>query len=344
MKTAAAPSATPQTDGLVPLPEPRGPLSELLVGVLGAEPAGSRLAGWERLVDGADPFGEDLQLTLYLCYELHYRGLAGVDPEWEWDPGLLAMRSAAERKFLAGVRSSVSGGDDVQNALAALLTEPEGAAGLSGRLLDDRSWWQMREFLTHRSVYHLKEADPQLWVIPRLGGRAKSGLVAVEFDEFGAGHEARVHARLYADLLTGAGLDAGYLRYLEHASAPALAIVNTMSLFGLHRSLRGAMVGHYAAVEITSSPACARLARALEELAAPEECVHFYREHVSADAVHEQLMRRDVVDGLLDEEPHLAGDVVLGLQAAELMEDRFAAHLTRAWDEGASSLRRPLAG
>lgn len=29
---------------------------------------------------------DDLQLALYLCYELHYRGFAGVDPAWEWSP------------------------------------------------------------------------------------------------------------------------------------------------------------------------------------------------------------------------------------------------------------------
>jgi hypothetical protein len=39
---------------------------------------------------------DDLHLALYLCYELHYRGLAGVDVGWEWDPALLSFRAQLE--------------------------------------------------------------------------------------------------------------------------------------------------------------------------------------------------------------------------------------------------------
>ncbi len=35
-------------------------------------------------------------------------------------------------------------------------------------------------------------------MIPRLTGRAKAAMVAVEFDEFGGGHPARAHARPFA--------------------------------------------------------------------------------------------------------------------------------------------------
>ena len=42
-----------------------------------------------------------------MCYELHYRGFAGVDPDWEWNPALLALRGELERVFLAGVRRDV---------------------------------------------------------------------------------------------------------------------------------------------------------------------------------------------------------------------------------------------
>jgi hypothetical protein len=41
-------------------------------------------------VDGADHYGLDLQLALYACYELHYRGFAGVS-------GSLGMGSSAAR-------------------------------------------------------------------------------------------------------------------------------------------------------------------------------------------------------------------------------------------------------
>ena len=61
----------------------------------------------------ADPYGEDLQLALYCCYELHYRGFAGISADLEWDPRLLGLRRHLERTFLAALRADVPGGPDV---------------------------------------------------------------------------------------------------------------------------------------------------------------------------------------------------------------------------------------
>ncbi len=176
-----------------------------------------------------------------------------------------------------------------------------------------------------------------------LRGRAKAALVAVEFDEFGGGHGDRIHARLYADLLRGAGLDDGYLHYLDVVPAPMLTLVDMMSLFGLHRSLRGALVGHFAAVEISSSPASRVMVEALQRFSAHPDCVRFYAEHVPADAVHEQVVRRDVLADLLAREPELAESVVFGIQATELLETRCTESVLGCWRAGDSSLR-PEAG
>ena len=70
------------------------------------------------------PFGDDLQLALHLCYELHYQGFAGVAADWEWDPDLLRFRGVLERTFLAGMRDDVAGGTDVDAALDEMLVEP----------------------------------------------------------------------------------------------------------------------------------------------------------------------------------------------------------------------------
>jgi hypothetical protein len=167
-------------------------------------------------------------------------------------------------------------------------------------------------------------------------------MAAVEFDEYGGGRPDRVHARLFADLMTDLGLDTTYGHYLDAASAEVLATVNLMSLFGLHRSLRGALVGHFAAVEITSSPGSRRLAEAMRRTGAGPAAEFFYDEHVEADAVHEQVVRHDVIGGLLEEEPQLAPDVAFGIDATGLVEDRFAARLLADWNAGRSSLRTPL--
>lgn len=294
----------------------------------------------------ADPAGLDVQLALYLCYELHYRGFAGVDAGWEWNPGLLYLRGRLEDVFLDDIRRAVGDLEPDVSALAELdklCIEPVDGSGLSYYLRDEGSWEQMREYFVHRSLYHLKEGDPHAWAIPRLSGQAKASFVAVEFDEFGAGRGARVHQQLFADLLDAAGLDSDYLGYLDDVAAPTLAVVNLMSLFGLHRRLRGAAVGHFAATEVTSPPGSRRMVQALERLGAPEACRAFYAEHVEADAVHEQVVRTDVVGDLVAREPELDADVVFGIRAFDVVESRLADYLMDCWETGTPSLRREIA-
>ncbi|MEV5357455.1 iron-containing redox enzyme family protein [Streptomyces sp. NPDC093516] len=321
------------------LPTPRGPLSR---GVEAYLRGAGRLPRMEDVARAA-VYGEDLQLALYLCYELHYRGFAGVPPEREWDPDLLRVRAAMEHRFLSALRTDAPVHDSVDEALAALLVEPVEGTGVSYFLRDEGELWHLREYAAQRSLYHLKEADPHAWVLPRLWGRAKAGMAAVEFDEWGGGRADRVHARLFADLMTDLGLDTSYGRYLDAASAEALVTVNMMSLFGLHRSLRGALVGHFATVEITSSPGSRRLAEAMRRNGAGPAAEHFYDEHVEADAVHEQVVRHEVIGGLLEQEPHLAADVAFGIDATEFVEERFGARLLADWRASRSSLREPLA-
>ena len=61
------------------LPNAVGPLSSAVIETL----ARGRPALHARPIDiplcEADPYGLDLQLALYVCYELHYRGFAGVN-------------------------------------------------------------------------------------------------------------------------------------------------------------------------------------------------------------------------------------------------------------------------
>ncbi|MEU5417927.1 iron-containing redox enzyme family protein [Streptomyces sp. NPDC001407] len=321
----------------------RGELSAALLDALTYEPeqGHGKLPG-PAATEPADPYGDDLQLALYICYELHYRGLDGVPDAWEWDPELLRLRAALERRFLDRLRADVPAGGDVAAALEGLLTEPADGTGPSHFLQDEGEPWHLREYAAHRSLYQLKEADPHAWAIPRLTGRAKAAFVAVEYDEFGAGRADRVHARLYAGLMRDLGLDDTYGHYLGHAPAATLATVNVISLFGLHRALRGSLVGHFATVEITSPPGARRLVKAMERLGAGPAAAHFYAEHVEADAVHEQLVRREVIGDLLRREPELAADVAFGIAATEWLEERFGASLLSAWRAGESSLRLPL--
>jgi hypothetical protein len=296
-----------------------------------------------------DPLAdEDLQLALYLCYELHYRGLPGVDEHWEWSPSLLALRQALERRFEAALRDATGPAgaapapEELDLALRAIEDADDGPS-LSRHVERDATLDQVLEFVVHRSAYQLKEADPHSWALPRLSGPPKAALVEIQADEYGGGRPERMHAQLFADAMAALGLDARYGAYLDHLPAETLATVNLMSLCGLHRRLRGAIVGHLALFEMTSSIPNRRYAAGLRRLGiADRAATEFFDEHVAADAVHEAVAAVDLAGGLARQEPELADDILWGARALVAVERRWAESLLGAWERGEPSLRLPL--
>jgi hypothetical protein len=334
------------------LPEPRGPLSEALCRDLATRTALSATtieradrvaaAGACALTD------EDLQMGLAVLYELHYRGFEGVSDDWEWDPALLRLRAGLERRHLAALRDLVgpvaATDEPIDRQLTALIAADDGPS-LSSFMAKKGTLEQWREYLTLRSVYHLKEADPHTFAVPRLSGRAKAAMVEIQADEYGGGTPERMHSELFAGLMRDLGLDPAYGALWDDAPAVAFASVNTMSLFGLHRRWRGAALGHLAAVEMTSSEPSRRYSAGLRRLGFDERVTVFYDEHVEADAVHEQIASVDMCGSLVADEPGLAPDVLFGAACSLAMDGVAATHLLGAWETGRSALRRerPLA-
>ena len=167
--------------------------------------------------------------------------------------------------------------------------------------------------------------------------------MSIQAEEYGSGVSAEVHARLFADAMVELGLDPAFGAYLSELPATTLASCNLVSLFGLHRRWRGALVGHLALFEMTSVAPMGRYTRALRRLALAEvggPAARFYEVHVAADARHEVVAIDDLVGGLLSDEPHLAGDVAFGARALAAVERRFADALLSAWGAGRTALRR----
>jgi hypothetical protein len=271
-----------------------------------------------------------------------------VDEAWEWEPSLLALRRGLESVFLRGMfdlagppREETIAPGAIDIALRTLAEDDEGPS-LSKHLERHGTLDQVLEFVVHRSAYQLKEADPHAWAIPRLDGRAKAAMVEIEADEFGGGRADRIHAALFAEAMDELGLDASYGAYLDRIPAITLATVNLMSLLGLHRRWRGAIVGHLALFEMTSSLPNRRYGNALRRLGLGERATDFFDEHVEADAVHEAIASVDLAGGLAAAEPALAGDILWGARALAAIEGRWAEMLLAAWEEGRSSLLAPL--
>ena len=324
------------------LPAGRGPLSRFLVEHL-RRPV-HRLPVAPTPVD--DPLaGDDTHLFLYLCYELHYRGFAGVDDAWEWEPSLLALRRSVERRFEDGLLSLVgrpptAWADDVAGGLQAVIAESSGPS-LSQYVLGRGTLHEFREFAVHRSAYQLKEADPHSWGIPRLSGVPKAALIEIQSDEYGGGRAGAAHADLFAVTMAALGLDPTYGAYVDRLPGTTLATTNLVSFLGLQRRWRGALVGHLAVFEMTSVEPMGRYSLALRRLGIPAVARQFYDVHVEADARHEVIAARDLACGLARAEPQLAGDILFGARALMAVEARFAAHLLDSWAVGTSSLLPP---
>jgi hypothetical protein len=326
------------------LPSPRGPVSGWLLHRL--QYPVHDLGPMPEPVD--DPItGEDSPLALYLCYELHYLGLPDVEEAWEWDPSVLAARRILERAFERRMTDIVgyapvglSAADTVQavDELAAA----DGGPSLSGFVRDRASLDQVRELAVHRSPYQLKEADPHTWAIPRLTGRAKAALVDIQRGEYGDGRADQVHAELFGDTMEELGLDRRYGAYLDRVPGLTLSTCNLISLFGLHRRWRGALVGHLALFEMCSVGPMGRYRAGLARLGLGDRATRFYAAHVVADERHQVVALDEMVLGLALEEPFLGGEIVHGARCLSALEALFADHVLGAWERGDTSLLVPL--
>ncbi|MCD2497016.1 iron-containing redox enzyme family protein [Microbacterium nymphoidis] len=326
----------------------RGPLSEAVIGHLsGAGSADLTALARDALGASADVLhDDDIQLALFSLYASAYGSVGAFDPRLEWDVHAIAARSAIEEEFERAIRGVVDvpplperTPDAIARALFHLTSADDGPS-LSRFVARKATTAQLREFLMQRSVYTLREADPHSWAIPRLHGRAKAALVEIQSDEYGGGRPDRVHAAIFAASMRGAGLDDTYGAYVDDVPAIILASHNMMSMFGLNRRLIGAIVGHLAAFEMTSSIPNRLYGDGFRRLGYGPDVTDYFDEHVEADAVHEQIAARDLAGSLGEDRPDLLPDIMFGAAACLALDGMVAAHMLERWSADESSLRQ----
>jgi Iron-containing redox enzyme len=336
--------------------DPRGPVSELLLAALSetvataAAPLAAFSAALEDAISSSPGLltDDDLQLTLFLLYGLSYGDVVDADDRFEWNPATIAARVALESAFEQQLRALISvpslphANSEAVAAALFELTSADTGPSLSRFVASRATREQLVELVVQRSIYTLKEADPHSWAIPRLGGRAKVAMVEIQADEYGGGRPERMHATIFAGTMRGLGLDDSYGTYVDNVPAIVLASFNMMSMFGLNRRLRGAISGHLAAFEMTSSIPNGLYARGFRRHGFGEDVTWYFDEHVEADAVHEQIAARDLAGGLAESEPQLLADIMFGAAACLAVDSWVAEHLLTCWTDGRSSLRRPL--
>jgi len=286
------------------LPRPRGPLTAALLDYLRRDPASTRVNPVRLTWSGATAAAatdHDLQLALWLAYELPYRGLAGVDDAWEWHPGLIEVIEEWEDLLLDALVSVACD--------TSMAGEP--GTSLSQVLMRDASVDQFRELLIHRSISYLNGADPHTWSIPRLSGSADAAMATGQADEGCSGASGAMSPQLFRSLLGEWGLDTRYGRYLDCLPGITLLTSNMISMFGRHRRFRAALSGQLAMFEMT--------------FALPR-------------GAHAQIATHDLAGGLAVAEPRQRDNILFGVRCAAYAEEQFAAWVLPRWAAGQSSL------
>lgn len=327
---------------------PRGPLSDAVIqSVQGNTPDEDPTLVARRAVNTATDLvhDDDVQLALYVLYASFYGAFAELPPHLEWDSHLIETRRILEEAFEHELRVTVEVPEapapraaEVAKSLFAL-TSTDSGPSLSRFMAKQATEAQAREFLVQRSIYTLREADPHSWAIPRLRGRPKTALVEIQADEYGGGHPERMHATIFAKTMRGLGLDDTYGAYIDLVPAITLASHNIMSMFGLNRRLIGAIVGHLAAFEMTSSIPNRFYSDGFRRLGFGEDVTDYFDEHVEADAVHEQIAAHDMAGALAEDHPELLPDIMFGAAACLTVDGWMATHMHEAWTNTESSLR-----
>jgi len=343
------------------LPAPRGLLSSALFPVLHGKPRelpgnfkdlleGSGAASRASAVAGKDSesspeshSNEDVQITLFACYALHYAGFEDVDEQWEWNPSLLALRAALEDDFERSLRvlADYPAGLTARELPGYLLRlgAPTAGPSLPQYMKDQGSIDHFRELVIHRSMYNVMEADPHSWGLPRVAGRAKHALVEIQADEYGNGLPGRMHSELFQRMMAELDLDPSYGRHVEQVPATSLAPINAASMFGLHRRLRGALLGNLAMIEIGSSFVNRCFSEGLKRLATSTASRWFYEEHIEADAAHEQIAAYNLCGSFAEQFPAELHQVLFGANATKKLGQMLDSVMVQSWAKGVSSLR-----
>ena len=294
------------------LPRPRGPMTDALMDCLRRDPGSTRVNPARLTWSGATAEAttdHDLQLALWLAYELPYRGLCGVDDAWERHPGLIEVIEEWEDLLLDAL-VSVTGGSSMAGAPGTVAAS-SGRPSFSQALIREATVDQFREFLVHRSISYLKGSDPHTWSIPRLSGSADAAMVTGQADDGCSGGTGAMNGQLFRALLAEWGLDTRYGRYLDCVPGITLLTSNMISMFGRHRRFRAALSGQLAMFEMTFS---------------------------LPNAAHAQTAAHDLGGGLAVAEPRQRDDILFGARCAAYADEQFVAWVSPRWAAGQSSL------
>ena len=289
----------------------------------------------------------DRLIMLWVLQELGYRGFQEVDDRWEVDHRAVWLRVTLEDALESALRPIVDpvvernlteARTDLAETLFSLpereFADTPSLAAYARRKMSIEQW---REMLVLKSAYQLKEGDPHTFAVPRLAAAAKLAMVEIQFDEYGSGRLADLHSELFARAMAAVGLRDDYGAYADCWPAPVLAANVTLNWWSSRREWAGAVAGHLAMIETTSSLPCRKYVAGAQRLGLSEDGWRYFDEHVEADAGHEQIAIRQMCPAVAETEG--PEKVLFGFIAGLHLEGRLADFALQRWESGESALQ-----
>lgn len=190
---------------------------------------------------------------------------------------------------------------------------------------DEISLAQLKQIVSHRSLFFLREPDPWIYAIPTLTGVAKAGLIDLLLDEYGWGKLEHMHSSVYARLMAALGLEAALDHHELSTPWQFLATQNHQWMLALTPGLSRQLLGTIYLTEAESPAAMSNYLAAWQRLGVTDtEILHFYELHVSADENHRDVALQEVLIPACADDPRAAMEIALGILDGKALEAHYA--------------------
>ena len=207
-------------------------------------------------------------------------------------------------------------------------------------LKNEATFAELRHFLHQETPFDILFGDILALVLPGVYGLPKRELASNFWDEMGRGNLARMHRNLRLDMMAALDIRADtHLSELESFCVEELALANHYLVTALHRHRLPELIGSLLATETMVPGRLQCQIDGWKRVGLPDEAMTYLIEHTVVDIEHAAGWLEGVVKPILEIQPNLLGDVVLGvLRRLQLAGDVCDA-MHRAFRSGAAAQR-----
>jgi hypothetical protein len=272
---------------------------------------------------GEDDALADVHATLFALYELHVAPAASERCANQFNPYLIRLRGAIERRWLASealgttrLDVSVRTARDLTEAICSVSAQHRASKHpLFDFLEKDATRVQLSAFFRSDSALNIRFFD--LIVLALLGSdpSVRGELSQNFWDEAGKGDPQRSHVALFRHLLHTVEIPHADDDHASLLGWQGLAGYNLFMMTGLNRSQGLKSLGVMAVTELLDPTQYEKLTRGCRRLGLGEKGeLDYYDEHVSIDVVHAEGWLSNVIVPLATKYPSQMNDIYTGAQ------------------------------